>query len=635
TEITSNSITLNWTSPADDLSSYDLRYSYLPIDRNNFEASPELFQTIIPKPEGIERFTVNCLLSNTTYYFALTSKDASGNISQISNLISAETTGGIPWQTSKGNYQRTGQSPYKGLSEPKEAWKLPAAYSYNFSMAIAQDGTIYFPGKTELYAINPTGSITWRYLIPESSKLCYSAPSIAPNGTIYIGDSYEACNLNAINPDGTGTWRSRLNAFIFSSPAIDSEGNIYVGTFVGKFYSLTPEGRLRWEYNVYGNDYTSPAISQEGVVYVAFNYGKGRVRAFYLDGRLKWLYDLPQHTFSSPGLDLYRNLYIGCEDGILYCLREDGTLRGTFSTQDKIKSSPALDKAGNIYFGSDDKNLYCLKPDLSLKWSYPTVGKVRSSPIIDPDGCIYFLSDDGYLYCLRSDGTLRWSYKLSDAREDLSSFSPCMDRFGRIYAVGWKGTNYYLYCLDAGTPTYYSLTGYIKKGDKAPIEGVKVVLSGCFSATCTTKADGYYEFFLSPGTYTLNTSHPSYTFTPKSAQITIKDTNLTQSFTATGISCITLKKTCDKKYIAKGGTLTYTITYTNEGEGTVTDVSIIEVLPEHCVLKGMRDEGLGIRYWYNEGWQIDLSESATKIKWAIPEVAPGEMGTVSFTCEVR
>ncbi|MFH0773887.1 MAG: CARDB domain-containing protein [bacterium] len=181
----------------------------------------------------------------------------------------------------------------------------------------------------------------------------------------------------------------------------------------------------------------------------------------------------------------------------------------------------------------------------------------------------------------------------------------------------------------------YLLKGYIQTSTGMRIEGVKVVLSGDFSATYTTKADGYYEFFLSPGTYTLNTSHPGYTFTPKSAQITIKDTNLTQSFTATGISCITLKKTCDKKYIAKGGTLTYTITYTNEGEGTVTDVSIIEVLPEHCVLKGMRDEGLGIRYWYNEGWQIDLSESATKIKWVIPEVTPGEMGTVSFTVEVR
>ncbi|MFH0775338.1 MAG: hypothetical protein V2A53_07625, partial [bacterium] len=99
---------------------------------------------------------------------------------------------------------------------------------------------------------------------------------------------------------------------------------------------------------------------------------------------------------------------------------------------------------------------------------------------------------------------------------------------------------------------------------------------------------------------------------------------------------ITLKKTCDKKYIAKGGTLTYTITYTNEGQGTATDVSIIEVIPKNCELRiaNCESEDVKISYWYN-GWQTDSSPSATKIKWVIPEVAPGEMGTTSFTVEVK
>ncbi|MFH0774228.1 MAG: hypothetical protein V2A53_01855, partial [bacterium] len=94
---------------------------------------------------------------------------------------------------------------------------------------------------------------------------------------------------------------------------------------------------------------------------------------------------------------------------------------------------------------------------------------------------------------------------------------------------------------------------------------------------------------------------------------------------------ITLKKTCDKKYVAKGGTLTYTITYTNEGSGTATDVVIIEVLPNNCKLQIANCKF----YYVNDKWQETLSPSATKIKWVIPEVAPGEIGTTSFTCEVR
>ncbi|MFH0775646.1 MAG: hypothetical protein V2A53_09210, partial [bacterium] len=99
---------------------------------------------------------------------------------------------------------------------------------------------------------------------------------------------------------------------------------------------------------------------------------------------------------------------------------------------------------------------------------------------------------------------------------------------------------------------------------------------------------------------------------------------------------IILRKTCDKKYVTQGGTLTYTITYTNEGQGTATDVSIIEVLPKNCELRiaNCESEDVKISYWYN-GWQTDSSPSATKIKWLIPQVAPGEMGTTSFTVEVR
>ncbi|MFH0775289.1 MAG: hypothetical protein V2A53_07370 [bacterium] len=84
-------------------------------------------------------------------------------------------------------------------------------------------------------------------------------------------------------------------------------------------------------------------------------------------------------------------------------------------------------------------------------------------------------------------------------------------------------------------------------------------------------------------------------------------------------------------------TVIYTITYINEGSGTATDVTIIEVLPENCELRiaNCESEDVKISYWYNNSWQETISSSATKIKWVIPEVAPASSGTVSFTCEVR
>ena len=42
-----------------------------------------------------------------------------------------------------------------------------------------------------------------------------------------------------------------------------------------------------------------------------------------------------------------------------------------------------------------------------------------------------------------------------------------------------------------------------------------------------------------------------------------------------------------------------------------------------------------VNYWYDNGWQSTFTESATKIKWVIPEVAPASQGTVSFSVKAE
>ncbi|HAW50136.1 TPA: hypothetical protein DCX16_04225 [bacterium] len=100
---------------------------------------------------------------------------------------------------------------------------------------------------------------------------------------------------------------------------------------------------------------------------------------------------------------------------------------------------------------------------------------------------------------------------------------------------------------------------------------------------------------------------------------------------------ITIFKSSNRAKVIKGGTITYTITYTNVGLSTATDVVIIEVLPKDCGLLiadcGLKD--VKISYWVNNAWQDVFSDEATKIKWFIPEVAPNQEGTVSFTVKVK
>jgi uncharacterized repeat protein (TIGR01451 family) len=98
---------------------------------------------------------------------------------------------------------------------------------------------------------------------------------------------------------------------------------------------------------------------------------------------------------------------------------------------------------------------------------------------------------------------------------------------------------------------------------------------------------------------------------------------------------ITLQKSLNKAKVTKGGTLTYTIIYTNEGNGTATDVNIIEVLPENVKLSIVHSQQSIVNYYVNGSWQEIFSELATKIKWLIPQVAPASSGTVSFTVRLE
>jgi len=97
TNTTSASVELQWTAPGDDGNSgqaqtYDLRYSEAPIDGSNFDAATQVFGVPAPGAAGaLEIFAVGGLFSNTTYYFAIKTKDELGNTSGISNVPSATT----------------------------------------------------------------------------------------------------------------------------------------------------------------------------------------------------------------------------------------------------------------------------------------------------------------------------------------------------------------------------------------------------------------------------------------------------------------------------------------------------------------------------------------------------------------
>ncbi len=85
----------------------------------------------------------------------------------------------------------------------------------------------------KLYAINPDASLRWSY---DTQGFVQSSPAIASDGTVYVGSN--DANLYAINPNGTLKWTYESLVGIASSPSIGADGTVYVGSDDKNVYAV-------------------------------------------------------------------------------------------------------------------------------------------------------------------------------------------------------------------------------------------------------------------------------------------------------------------------------------------------------------------------------------------------------------
>jgi outer membrane protein assembly factor BamB len=157
----------------------------------------------------------------------------------------------------------------------------------------------------------------WKF---ETRSYIYSSPAIGSDGTIYVGS--DDGKLYAINPDGSEKWFFEANGAISSSPAIGNDGTIYVGSYRGNLYAINPDGSEKWSfYNYYSSISSSPAIGSDGTIYVGSDDGK--LYAINPNGSEKWFFEANGAIYSSPAIGSDGTIYVGSNDGKLYAIEGD------------------------------------------------------------------------------------------------------------------------------------------------------------------------------------------------------------------------------------------------------------------------------------------------------------------------
>jgi outer membrane protein assembly factor BamB len=252
-------------------------------------------------------------------------------------------------------------------------------------------------------------------------------PAIGPGGTIYVGNTGGAAY--AINPDGTQRWATPRGQSVWTTPAFGQgreAGNSFWGSVDLYAFSLDQNGGLRWQTFTPGYVTSSPALGSDGTVYV----GSFDHRLYALDpdtGQPRWSFLTDAHIYGSPALGsgpggATSAIYIGSADGSVYALDPSGRLLWRYDTGDPIRSSPVVGRKrrGNgqiVYVGSSNGRLYALDAATGKRrWSFDTTPRnpalrdrndLNGSPALGRRG-VYIGGEHGrvwfvpYDYCLHS-----------------------------------------------------------------------------------------------------------------------------------------------------------------------------------------------------------------------------------------
>ena len=296
-----------------------------------------------------------------------------------------------------------------------------------------------------LWAQSIPASLTWT---SATGGVLFSSPAIDSSGKIYIGSNDN--KLHAISSlDGSTAWTFTTGNWVDSTPAMShDESVVYFGSWDNKLYAVNSQtGTEIWSFETNSYIQSSPAVGLDGKIY--FGSMDSIFYALEANGSLSWQYFVGEPIFSSPAIGPDGTLYFGDENGTFHALNSDGSEKWTYlvdevtDTNQSILSSPALDGEGNIYFGSGNGYCYSLSDDgtqASLNWRYLTSDRVDASPALGLDDEVFFVSRDGYmrslpLFSATADNVANWEVFVGDVFYS----SPVVDENGRVYVIGYTG----------------------------------------------------------------------------------------------------------------------------------------------------------------------------------------------------
>lgn len=290
--------------------------------------------------------------------------------------------------------------------------------------------------------------------------------------------------------EGTIVLDIELGGRIWSTPWVDDEGVLYVGTDADELVAVNLEsGKVAWRTKI-GTCAQTTAPGPEGArcdvdggptqgpggdLYVGAD-GVYRLRR---DGTVVWHWpsdlgegERPPHVASTPVVTSDGRVLFGAQDGFVHALDSDGTERWSYKVIADVDGSGWIGEDGEFVVGADDGRVYAIRRDGSLKWSFVAQRDIRSSVGGDGEGRLYVTGHDGFLYALSAAGAVEWVFQ---TRAPIQS-TPVVDASGRVI-VGGQDNAIYMLAHDGALVWQLELPADVDSSVALSPEGTLVV--GC------------------------------------------------------------------------------------------------------------------------------------------------------------
>lgn len=329
------------------------------------------------------------------------------------------------------------------------------------------------------------------------AKDVFSSPSVGSDGTIYMvirdlqsTTAERAVYVIAANPDGSLKWAYKGGAsgtnLYAVTPAIDTNGNIFVATRGNEVWKLTSAGVCS-VFATEGLGVTAGiSVSKSGTIYAAANGANG---FFAFDGNAgtqSWVYKTDFGGAADAFTGALRSAQAAIDtDGTVYyvidtatggqiiAFNPNGSTKWIHNTAGAIPDGGVvIAEDGSIYSNggtSMAEGLIALNSDGSAKWTFATKNKVQTTPVIDNRGYIHVVDASANYYVVRADGTLVAESQLGQS----CTSAPVMDNKGRLYVAVVKDEAPTVVCVTSKAESYSTDAVWAMRGQNPQRTGLQ------------------------------------------------------------------------------------------------------------------------------------------------------------------